>query len=221
MYMLNLIRSKNNFYKFILLVLSLFLISCTKSSERTLCNGAEVINRFFEDEDDSIFYKYRNSKIEFNDLFKNGIRCYSADRVKNKYSTKKNPSSYLYFYVNDADYSRGMLALLLDVYEKGELVERNVKNENRVMILRDFKRIPGISSARIEAKNVCYGDPIITHGSKSYKSDDNIYGIYEPLFDSSYQEEINPKYLLYVSEDELKLEESKDDKYFIFVPFGL
>lgn len=218
--MLNLIRLRNKYVLFILIQLSILQVSCSMDKNKVY-DGTELVQKYFETGDDSGFSKCINSKIELNGMLKNGIRCYSSNRVNEKYSRKIIPSKYLYLYINDTDYSRGMLALLIDVYKKGEFIENNVENEDRVMILKDFNSIPGFSSTRTDVKNVCYGDPIIAQGYKSYKCDENIYGIYESLSDPSDNEEISPKYLLYISKGELKLEEAKDDKYFIFIPYDL
>lgn len=125
--------------------------------------------------------------------------------------------TYLWFYEDEADFSKGMLILMLDCHRiiKGKGQKKTIKDS---YFLRDYKFIPGFSKNFTTFSSVNYGEPIYTRGGhKLYQSDENICGIY--AYEGKYPpyfKEVKPKYLVYVENGKLVVEEPKDDKYFIY-----
>ncbi len=187
----------------ILLILNLVLFtSCNK--EKT-CDVYDLVQRVYKGENISILDNVINFKIDRFSQLKDGIVCGGAGVLNNQ-------SDCLWFFVNENDYTQGMIITLVYSSIKGEKWEKT-----QDFYLKDYKYIPGFSENRIQYGNVSYGEPQIDEGGKHYQTDENIFGIYayEGKY-PPYYKEVKPKYLVYVENDKLVVEEPKDDRYFIY-----
>ena len=224
-----------------LILLILTLVPFTSCKKEKICDVDNLVQRVYAGEDVSIF--------------ENALNCRVGEDVKNmsaweinfpkqsyligttyvNYVPGKYPLTYLWFYCDKSDYSKGLIVLQLSKYRK---IKGNGSNKKIIdtYSLKDYVLVPGFSSNITHFENVSYGEPrfgqaYIKHYNKegageieyvgepsiSYDVDENIYGIYayEGKY-PPYNKKVKPKYLVYVENNKLVVEEPKDDKYFIY-----
>lgn len=206
----------------ILFIVTLALFTSCKN-EKT-CDVYDLVQRIYKGESISVLDNVINFKIDKFSPLKDGIVCGGAGILNNK-------DDCLWFFCNEKDYSQGMIITLIYTSIKGRKWEKTQE-----FYLKDYKFIPGFSENQIQYENVSYGEPTfsrsyIKHYNKdgaieieyvgdicrSYNVDENIYGIYayEGKY-PPYNKKVKPKYLVYVENNKLVVEEPKDDKYFIY-----
>lgn len=186
----------------ILVLLFISIVFSCKNSKVFDVDG--IVHRVYEGEDITILDKYFDYKVE-------NLSSFDDDIIRGTtfIRSKEKEITYLWFYVNDSDYSDGMVILMLNMI-------RN-KNHTQSYYFKDYKFIPGFSNNRIQYGKVSYGEPIVEKGYTHYAVKDNIYGIYAyEGKNPPYYKKVMPKYLVYVENGKLVVEEPKDDKYFIY-----
>lgn len=213
--MRNIITSK------LLFILVLCFMSFTSCKNEKICDVNNLVQRFYSGESITIFEDALNCKVkeEKNSLDKWKIEFPKKDYLLGtRYIKKdsKNPTTYLWFFEDVSNYTKGMIVLMLSRYRK---INKNgkIKTITDSYYLIDYKFIPGFTDKITLFDSVSFGKPIVEHGFKRYNKKENIFGIY--AFESEYppyNKVIKPKYLVYVKNDKLMVEESKDDTYFIF-----
>lgn len=187
----------------ILIILTLVLFTSCKN-EKT-CDIYDLVQRIYEGENISVLDNVINFKIDRFSPLKDGVVCGGAGFLNNH-------ADCLWFFSNTNDYTHGMIITLVYTSIKGKKWEKT-----QDFYLKDYKYIPGFSKNKIQYGNVSYGEPQIDKGGKHYKTDENIFGIYAYEGKTPpYYKEVKPKYLVYVENNKLVVEEPKDDKYFIY-----
>lgn len=204
----------------ILLLLCLIFLPCCKNEK--ICDIETQIQHIYGGEDISILKnaldcnikREENIPIILNSNINENV-CLIGTRYIRKKATD-NPITYLWFYEDESDYTKGMIILLLSRFRK---IKGNGSSKKIIdtYSLKDYVLVPGFSSNITHFENVSYGEPNIEHGCTSYNTDKNIYGIYayEGKY-PPYNKKVMPKYLVYVENGKLVVEEPKDDKYFIY-----
>ena len=209
----------------IIFLFSVLLISCKNKKE---CDLYDLVQRYYSGEDISIIDSVINYSISSFSTLQNGIVC-GGSQLK---VLEKNHLETLWFFFNEKDYTQDMLVFYIHLFR----VKKTKKITETLYIIKDYKRIPAFSEFEMNYGNVSYGDPTfgrsyIKHYNKdgtieieyvgdicrSYNVDENIYGIYayEGKY-PPYNKKVKPKYLVYVENNKLVVEEPKDDKYFIY-----
>ena len=206
----------------ILLIINLTLITSCKKEKN--CDVYDLVQRIYGGENFSILNNVINFKIDKFSPLNDGIVCGGAFLLNNQ-------SDCLWFFSNENNYNQGMIITLVYTSIKGKKWDKTQE-----YYLKDCIFIPGFSEKKIQYGNVSYGEPrfgqaYIKHYNKegageieyvgepsiSYDVDENIYGIYayEGKY-PPYNKKVKPKYLVYVENEKLVVEEPKDDKYFIY-----
>lgn len=209
----------------IIFLFSVLLISCKNKKE---CDLYDLVQRYYSGEDISIIDSVINYSISSFSTLQNGIVC-GGSQLK---VLEKNHLETLWFFFNEKDYTQDMLVFYIHLFR----VKKTKKITETLYIIKDYKRIPAFSEFEMNYENVSYGEPIINrrHVRNSnengffveekfldtfitYNVDEKIYGIYayEGKY-PPYNKKVKPKYLVYVENNKLVVEEPKDDKYFIY-----
>ncbi len=188
-----------------LILLILLFVSLTSCKTEKVCDVYDLVQRIYGGENFSILNNVIDFKVDNFSSLNNGIVCGGAALVNNQ-------DDCLWFFTNETNYSQGMIITLIHSSIKGKKWEKT-----QDFYLKDYKYIPGFSKNRIQYGNVSYGEPQIDEGGKHYQTDESIFGIY--AYEGKYPpyfKEVKPKYLVYVENGKLVVEEPKDDKYFIY-----
>ena len=205
-----------------LLLLILTLVSFTSCKKEKVCDVANLIQRIYEGEDISILENALNCRVGEDEKNQQAWEItfpkknYLRGTTYVNYVPGKYPLTYLWFYCDKSDYTKGFIVLKLSKYRKIKGIGQN-KIIKDIYYLDDYKSLSGFSKNITHFDYVSYGEPQIDEGGKHYQTDENIFGIYayEGKY-PPYYKEVKPKYLVYVENDKLVVEEPKDDKYFIY-----
>ena len=206
-----------------LILLILTLVPFTYCKKEKICDVDNMVQRVYAGEDASIFENALNCRVGEDEKNMSAWeinfpkQSYLIGTTYVNYVPGKYPLTYLWFYCDKSDYSKGLIVLQLSKYRKIK-----GKGQNKVIkdtyFLKDYKLIPGFSNKFTTFSPVNYGEPVYTGGGhKLYETDESIYGIYayEGKY-PPYNKKVKPKYLVYVENEKLVVEEPKDDKYFIY-----
>lgn len=208
--------------KLLIILLGLCLLFFVSCNDKKICDVDALVQRVYSGDNITIFENALNCKVEQNEHSLNEWEIkfpktsYLLGTTYIKNDLKKNPITYLWFYEDEMDYKKGMIILMLSKYRiiKGKGRNKTIKDS---YYLIDYKFVPGFTDKITLYAPVSYGEPVIDYGFKHYNMDENIFGIYayEDKY-PPYNKKVKPKYLVYVENDKLVVEEPKDDKYFIY-----